>query len=190
MIAGLILAAGAGRRFGAPKQLAPLGGEPVLEHVVTAFAAAPLDDVVVVLGANAEAILERVDLHGARSVRCVDWERGQAHSLRAGVRALANAEAVVVALGDQPLLSPLAIERVLAGRGPEALAVRATYAGRPGHPIVLEPGMLKRIETLTGDVGARGLLDAVAVSEVACDGLGSPFDVDTPEQLDRLNRGS
>src|ERR1700744_6546648 len=76
VIAGVVLAAGAGRRFGAPKQLADLGGRPMLERVLAAIAAAPLDRAFVVLGAEAEAILERVDLRGTEAVIRVDWETG------------------------------------------------------------------------------------------------------------------
>lgn len=184
MIAGLVLAAGAARRFGAPKQLAELDGRPLLEHVLASMSSAPLDRTIVVLGAHAEEILEGVDLHGAEPVLCRDWETGQAASLRAGLLAAAEAEAVVVGLGDQPLLSARAVARVLAARGPGAEAVCAVYYGRPGHPIVLERTLFPRLAALSGDTGARELLAGVSVREIACDGLGRPDDVDTPEELE------
>ena len=185
-IGGLVLAAGAAERFGGRKQLAELDGRPLLEHVLAAMAAAPLDRVVVVLGAQAEEVGAGVDLHGAQAVVCADWREGQAASLRAGIEALAGAGAVVVALGDQPRISARAVERVLAARAPGALAVRATYAGAPGHPVVLESDLFGAIARLGGDEGARSLLEGVAVRDVACDGLGRPDDVDTPEQLEVL----
>ena len=184
MIAGLVLAAGAARRFGAPKQLAELDGRPLLEHVLASMSRAPLDRRIVVLGAHAEEILERVDLHGAEPVLCPDWQEGQAASLRAGLLAAAQAEAVVVALGDQPLLSARAVARVLAARGPGTDAVRAAYNGRPGHPIVLERVLFPRLAALSGDAGAREVLAGASVREVPCDGLGRPDDVDTPEELE------
>jgi molybdenum cofactor cytidylyltransferase len=202
LIGGLVLAAGAGERFGGPKQLAQLDGRPLLEHVLLAMAAAPLDRVVVVLGAGADEVLARVHLHGAEPVVCADWREGMAASLRAGVEALADADAVVVALGDQPRLSPAAVARVVqarsterpgvpaiagsAGRSPRALAVRATYGGVPGHPVLLERALFGRLRELRGDEGARVLLEGVDVRAVECDGLGAPDDVDTPEQLARL----
>lgn len=184
MIAGLILAAGAARRFGAPKQLAELDGRPLLEHALAALASAPLDRAVVVLGAHADLVRERVDLHGAEAVECAEWSHGQAASLRAGLAAVPDAEAVVVALGDQPFLSSRAVARVLAARRSGVDAVRATYHGRPGHPVVLESSLFQRLATLTGDAGARELLADSSVLDVACDGLGRPDDVDTPEELE------
>ena len=181
-----MLAAGAAARFGGAKQLAELDGRPLLEHALAAMAAAPLDRLVVVLGAGAEEIGARVSLHGARVVVCADWSEGQAASLRAGVAALGDAAAAVVVLGDQPRISAQAVARVLAARGPGALAVRATYDGRPGHPVVLERALFAPIARLRGDAGARDLLRGVAVRDVACDGLGRPDDVDTPEQLEVL----
>ena len=96
MIAGLVLAAGEARRFGASKQLARFRGRPLLEHALAAMAAAPLQRLVVVLGAGAGAIRSEVDLHGAESVLCPEWSEGQSASLRAGIAALREAEAVVV----------------------------------------------------------------------------------------------
>lgn len=188
MIAGLVLAAGAGRRFGAPKQLAELGGRPLLEHALAAMAAAPLDRVVVVLGAGAEEVLDRVNLHGAEPLVCEGWQEGMGASLRSGIEAVGDAGAAVVALGDQPLLSPEAVARVVEQRGGDADAVRATYDGVPGHPVLLERALFPEVRRLTGDEGARSLLASARVREVACDGLGSPADVDTVQQLEELSK--
>ena len=189
MIAGLVLAAGAGRRFGAPKQLAELRGRPLLEHVVAAMAAAPLDRVVVVLGAGADDVLARVDMHGAEPVVCDGWQEGMAASLRTGIQAVADAAAVVVILGDQPLVSAAAVARVIEARGGDFDAVRASYGGVPGHPVLLERALFAGVRQLTGDEGARSLLRGARVREVACDGLGSPVDVDTVQQLEELESG-
>jgi CTP:molybdopterin cytidylyltransferase MocA len=128
-----------------------------------------------------------VPLHGAEAVVCKRWEEGLGASLRAGAAALADCDAIVVALGDQPRLSPHAIARVVSQRGKDEQAVRATYNGIPGHPVLLERGVLARIPTLRGDAGARELLHGIPLREVACDGLGSPADVDTPEALAALS---
>jgi molybdenum cofactor cytidylyltransferase len=184
-IGGLILAAGAGRRFGSPKQLALLGGRPLLEHALLAMAAAArIETAVVVLGAHAEAVLARVERHGVTAVICADWEEGQAASLRAGIAALAaRAEAIVVTLGDQPAIDPRAIDRVAQARDGTSAAIRASYGGRPGHPVLFERQLFARVDALRGDQGARSLLSGVTVRVVACDGLGSDLDVDTVEQL-------
>jgi molybdenum cofactor cytidylyltransferase len=187
-VGGLVLAAGASSRFdGGPKQLASLDGRPLLEHVLIAMAAAPLDRVVVVLGAHADAVSERVPLHGAEAVVCADWAAGLAASLQAGVAALDDCEAVAVALGDQPRISSQAVARVVSQRGRDELAVRATYGGVPGHPVLLERTLLSRVDSLRGESGARDLLHGVPIREVACDGLGSPDDVDTPAELQALS---
>lgn len=185
-MAGLVLAAGAGRRFGTPKLLADLRGRPLVEYVLAAMAGSPLDRVTVVLGAASGELLARIDLHGAVPVICPDWAEGQAASLRSGIRAVGEADAVVVALGDQPNLAPAAVEAVLAARDGRAEAVRAMYSGSPGHPVVLERSLFPRVAELRGDVGARELLEEVRVAEVDCDGLGNPADVDTRDDLEAL----
>lgn len=188
MIGGVVLAAGRGRRFGAVKQLAPLDGRPLLEHALAAMAQSPIDDAVVVLGFAAERIVAEADLCGIRPVLCEEWEAGQAASLRAGVTALAEAEAAVVTLGDQPLVSSAAIGRLISSRAHGLDGLRATYGGEPGHPVVLERPLLDRVLDLRGDVGARDLLAQARVRAVPCDGLGSAADLDTPEQLEELQR--
>jgi molybdenum cofactor cytidylyltransferase len=188
-IGGIVLAAGAARRFGSPKQLAPLDGRPLLEHALRAMAAAPVDRVVVVLGAGAEHVLADVDLHGAEPVVCERWDEGQSASLACGLAHLGECEAVVVTLGDQPRMSPDAIRRVLAERGAAALAVRATYDGVPGHPVLLERQLFEPLRDVTGDHGARSLLMRVRVRGVPCDDLGGGEDVDTTDQLDALSSG-
>jgi CTP:molybdopterin cytidylyltransferase MocA len=95
----------------------------------------------------------------------------------------------VVTLGDQPFVSPDAIRRVIAARGNGAAAVRATYHGAPGHPVLLERRLFERMRDVTGDHGARNLLISVQTREVPCDDLGGGQDVDTPAQLDALRAG-
>ena len=200
MIGGLVLAAGAARRFGSAKQLADLDGVPLLEHSLEAMTAAPVGRVVVVLGSSADEILRTVDLHGADPVVCRRWEEGQAASLACGLAELADCEAVVVTLGDQPRVSPDAIRRVIAARDTRveadaspgtagAAAVRATYGGNPGHPVLLERRLFEQLRNVTGDKGARNLLLSVQVLDVACDDLGGGEDVDTPAELDALRAG-
>ena len=184
-----MLAAGEASRFGSAKQLAPLDGRPLLEHAVRAITAVPVGRVIVVLGAGAEEVIAGVDLHGAEPHVCARWQEGQAASLACGLAELPGCEAVVVILGDQPRISPDAIRRVIAARGDGALAVRATYGGDPGHPVLLERELFARLRDVTGDHGARNLLMSVPVREVACDDLGGAEDVDTPAELDALRAG-
>ena len=159
-----MLAAGASSRFGDVKQRLLL--EPVLERV----RASSVDDIVVVLGAH------EVE-SSARAVHCPEWERGRGASLRCGLQALEEGtEAAIVVLGDGPNLSPEAIERVLeVWHESGADAVAATYEGNRGHPVLLTRAVWDRIP----DQGARSLPALL----VPCDDLGSPGDVDFPEDL-------
>ena len=180
--AGLVLAAGEGRRFGGTKQLAPFRGRPLLEHALAAVAA--LSPRVVVLGHAADEIRAAVDLQGARPVVCAGWREGQAASLRCGLAALAGAQEVLVTLGDQPGLTAAAVAAIAAAGGAED-AVRATYGGVPGHPVLLRRPLLARAGELRGDSGFRDLLERASVKAVEIGHLADPADIDTREELAR-----
>jgi molybdenum cofactor cytidylyltransferase len=183
--AGLILAAGAGTRFGGEiKQLADLHGKPLLQHAVDAMNAA-LERVVVVLGHEADAIRARIDFGPAGVVVCEDWARGQGFSLRRGVAELSEAGAVAITLGDQPFITP----QVIAGALDQLAgfdAVRALYGGAPGHPVVLGPRVLAAVGELEGDAGARELLARFRVRQWEAGHLASATDIDTQEELAKL----
>jgi molybdenum cofactor cytidylyltransferase len=185
-IGGIVLAAGEGRRFGGCKQVARLDGRPLLEHAVRAMLAVPaISPVVVVLGSRADEIRREVDLSGAEVVLCDRWADGQSASLQAGVTALGDVEAAVVTLGDQPFITPQVIAGVLDHRG-RHLAVRATYDGRPGHPVLMERRLLDHVVELDGDTGARPLLDGDHVFTWEVGRLADPTDIDTPERLQEV----
>ena len=184
MIGGLILAAGDGSRFG-PEQklLAELEGRPLLEWAVEAQSRVPaLERIVVVLGANASELTERIDFLDAEPVVCADWADGQSASLRCGVAALSDADKVIVTLGDAPLITPQVIARFVDEDAP----ARATYDGRPGHPVALGPRELAAVRGLSGDRGARDLLAGARMIE--CGHLCSGRDVDTPRDLEAIRR--
>lgn len=188
------MAAGAGSRFGGsglPKVLHVFRGRPLLTWPLAALRDGGVGGVVVVLGARADEVAASAKLGAAQLVHCAEWSEGLSASLRAGVQAAieGGADAVVVALADQPLLDARAVTRLIAARAPSQLdALRATYAGVPGHPMLLESSTFGAVERLRGDAGARALLDdpATRVGLIACDGLGRPDDADTPEALARL----
>lgn len=178
----VVLAAGAGRRFGGAKQVARWRGRPLLEWALDSARAVP--EVVVVLGAHAAQVRAAVDLSGVRTVEAPDWAEGQAASLRAGVAALGPVRAAVVLLADMPFVTGAVVAGALGALAPGIDVVRTTYGGRPGHPVVLGQRVLERVGELHGDVGARALFDAVNVREWEAGQLGDPTDIDTREQLE------
>jgi CTP:molybdopterin cytidylyltransferase MocA len=109
-----------------------------------------------------------------------------AASLRSGVAELQGVDWVVVTLGDMPGVTPEAIEAVIAECSGDADAVRASYGGRPGHPVALSRRLLGRVSSLRGDVGARELLRDASVRSVEVSHLARPDDVDTPEELEAI----
>lgn len=191
-VVGVVLAAGAGTRFGGgAKVRARVGGRELWEWPVAALRGGGVGEVVLVQGAERFPVGD-----AARVVICDDWAEGLSASLRAGVGAAAarGAQAVVVALADQPLLDARAVAKVVAAwregggasEGVSADAVRATYAGVPNHPTVIAAPLFGAVAHLCGDAGAKSLLRGARL--VACDGLGAPDDVDTPEDLARVDR--
>jgi molybdenum cofactor cytidylyltransferase len=197
-VVGVVLAAGAGTRFGGagPKALAVFRGRPMIAWPLAALVDGGVDRVVVVVGFAADAVAAGLDVvAGVEVARCEAWAEGLSASLRTGVAAAlagpGGAEAVVVVLADQPLLSAGAVARVVAARAPEAAdAVRAGYgAGVIGHPTLLEASTFAAIGELRGDAGARELLRALGprARVTDCAGLGRPDDADTPDALARLD---
>lgn len=184
--AGLLLAAGGGSRLGEPKALVELDGERLVDRGVRLLREGGCHPVVVVLGA-ADA-----QVRGAVVVRNPDWRTGMGSSLRVGLAALpGDAERVVIALADQPSVRPGAVLRLLeAARGGASVAV-ATYAGRRRNPVLVAREHFAEVAALAvGDVGARAFLRArpELVTEVACDDVGDPADIDTPADLEAWRR--
>ncbi len=182
-VAGLVLAAGGGRRYGMPKALVEYEGSLLVERAVRT-ARAVCDPVLVVLGAQAVDVWRTADLDGATVLANRDWETGMASSLRTGLDGLrgwpGRVDAALVTLVDVPGMTPEALRAVAAHAAPDALAV-AAYDGVRGHPVLLgREHWVGVAETATGDEGARRYLACRAVTEVDCTGLADPTDLDVP----------
>jgi molybdenum cofactor cytidylyltransferase len=187
MISAIVLAAGSATRFGTTKQLARVRGSTLVQHAVDA-AAAVADEVIVVLGHDADAVETSLSLpETARAVRNPRHAEGQSTSLAAGIAACApGSEAAVVLLGDQPGIRTDhvgTLVTVFHDTGAQVLRLR--FRDAPG-PALLARSVWPELAELTGDVGARALFDRepervrwVAVDEDA------PTDVDVPDDLDR-----
>jgi molybdenum cofactor cytidylyltransferase len=189
VISAVILAAGEARRFGRTKQLVELDGRPLVQHAVDAARAAAIDDLVVVLGHDAERVRRAMHLPAnARAVENRDYAAGQATSLAAGLCAAdPRSEAAIILLADQPGVAPSDLEALLlAFRERRRRIVRLRYHGGPG-PALLAREVWSIACRLSGDAGARSLIAEHPewVEEVAIDAEAPP-DVDTPEDAARL----
>ncbi|GHF48956.1 nicotine blue oxidoreductase [Amycolatopsis bartoniae] len=181
--AGLLLAAGAGRRFGRPKALVELGGEPLVRRALRVLTDGGCAPVRVVVGAQAEdvrALLPDPSL----AVDAEDWATGMGASLRAGLRSLPKADAVLVHLVDLPKVDARIVARLTALASPDVVA-RAAYDGKPGHPVLFGRRWWSEVaDSANGDRGARDwLAPRQDVQLIECGDLGSGFDVDTPDDL-------
>ena len=184
----MLLAAGAGRRAGGPKGLRRDGsGTAWVRRAAEVLLDGGCDRVLVVVGAAGDEVAGLLRApgwsHRDRTVvvPCPGWAAGMGASLEAGLRAV-TADVAVVHLVDLPDVPAAAVHRVLdsGGRNRSALA-RATYAGRPGHPVLVGADHLPPLlATLEGDHGARAYLDAHDTLAVACDDLATGLDDDAP----------
>ncbi len=191
-IAGLLLAAGGGRRLGGrPKALLTHRGRPLVEHAAAVLRAGGCTRVHVVLGARADEVRARAVLPHCVLVDNPAWERGMGTSLRAGLDSLAGtgARAALVGLVDQPGIGPEAVARVLgAYRSPASLAA-AAYDGVRGHPVLFGAVHWAGIAaTATGDRGARAYLKehAERIALVECGDVAEAYDIDTEADLEHL----
>ena len=183
-----------GRLAGNPalKLALRLGGKSLLRHVVEAALAAPVDEVVVVLGHGAAELEQELPRDPrVRTVFNPDYATGQSSSVKAGINALASqAQAAVFLLGDQPLISSRAIEALVSAfRSGHSAVVRPRYRGTPGHPVLFSRALFPELLQVTGDQGGRELL-ARHQAEVAMVDLNleSPVDIDTKEDYSQLVR--
>jgi molybdenum cofactor cytidylyltransferase len=185
-----VLAAGASSRLGRPKQLLELEGKPLLQHALDASTAAPLEEIVVVLGHAADEIRRAIQLEArVRIVVNPRFATGQSSSLVAGLHAAGRgSEAALIVLGDQPGVRVDAIEAVVhAWRRSRTPVLQASYRGLAAHPTLLGRSVWRELESATGDEGARGLIadhpDWRSLVEV---GGEPPDDVDTMEDYRRI----
>lgn len=194
IVAGLLLAAGGGRRLGGrPKALLSHRGRPLVEHAVHVLRDGGCGPVHVVLGASADRVRKEADLSGCVLVDNPEWEEGMGSSLRAGLESLTSspttADAALIALVDQPGIGGAAVARVRAAyRSPDTLAA-AAYEGQRGHPVLFGAHRWQDIAaSAVGDRGARAYLKAHAdaITLVECGDVAEPYDIDTADDLAHL----
>jgi molybdenum cofactor cytidylyltransferase len=198
-VSAVVLAAGASLRMGEPKQLLPLGGRTLLERALENLRGAELAQVVLVLGASADLILEALPaslLERLVVVRNPDYEQGIASSLRVGLAAvLPDSDAALVVLADQPFVRPATIARILersrkSDSGSEAEIVIPFFQAKRGNPVLLARSLFAEAMALEGDSGFRVLFGnhADGIADVEVNDPGIVFDVDSREVYERLRR--
>ncbi len=189
MIVGVVLAAGLSRRMGQPKLLLTLEDKPVLRHAVERMLAGGVDEGVIVVPpdhGDLEAALARIPVRFAVNPKP---EAGQGSSIAVGVSAApAGAEAVLIVLGDQPRLPPQVIPGLITAFRHTGKAITAPrYREGQGNPVLFGPQVISELRALTGDRGARAVIEK-DTSRVAWVDFDEPMpaDVDTPEDYDRV----
>ena len=186
-----MLAAGAGSRFGGGKLLAPFGGRPLIEVTLDGLRGAPVDETILVVGTEGERLRSVSTRYGARVVENQGWAEGMSTSVRVGLGACSpGSRAAVVALADQPLVGAEAVRRLVEAFvvGGARVAV-ATYDGEQRNPALFAREVWPLLEReMSGDRGARAVLarHPELVTEVPCDDVADPADVDTVDDLRRL----
>ncbi len=198
-VAGVLLAAGQGSRFGRPKALVELDGRTLAERGVTMLRAGGADPILIVTGAAQVDLGHLGPDHQARTVYNREWRTGMGSSLRAALRALTELEAgqeagpevgaAVVALADQPLVGAEAVGRLIAAYQAGAGVAVAAYGGQPRNPVLLAREHWPEVIAMaTGDQGARAFLRArpELVTPVECGDTGRPDDIDTPADLEHI----
>jgi molybdenum cofactor cytidylyltransferase len=173
----VILAAGASRRLGEPKQLVMLGNETLLERAVRIAREAECSPIVVVLGAEAASIQAACDLGSASVMVNESWVEGMGGSIRAGIAALRDVDACVVLTCDMPAVTAAHLSSLMASGEVTA----SSYAGRRGVPAYFPVSTFPLLMELHGDAGARDLLRSSPCVEL----IGGELDVDTVEDLER-----
>lgn len=194
-VGAVILAAGKSSRMGEAKQLLRLGEKTVLGQTVENVRAARLDEIVIVLGAAAEAIREQLPaelLGEARVLVNPEYETGMASSLQAGLAALgSDVEAALIVLGDQPFVRPSTLDRIVEEyRRTWAEIVIPMHEGARGNPVLLDRSVFAKAMTLEGDVGCRAIFakHREGVVYVDVEDPGVLLDIDSREDYERLRQ--
>ena len=189
-VKGIILAAGASRRMGAVKSLLPFGRSLLLDRVIENVAQSMLEEVVVVLGHEAETIRRKINFRGLKTVINADYEKGQSSSLRTGLCSIRDdTDGAMFLLGDQPFVDAKIIDSLVRvfSEHPSDVII-PTHLGRRGNPVVVPCSLFPMIKDITGDTGVRVLFSRLKdqIREVDVANPGILLDIDTLEDYRNL----
>jgi molybdenum cofactor cytidylyltransferase len=188
----IILAAGASRRLGRPKQLVQIEGETLLARTIRVVRASGAGPVVTVLGANHEIIRGAVDFNGVYPVTNTNWEQGIATSIQSGIseilRLVPDAGAVMILACDQPRLEAGHLRSLVAAQEQtvEPAIIASQYSGVAGIPAIFPASQFSNLMALRGDVGAKQIIRNPTCPMITIHLAEGEFDVDTPADLARL----
>jgi molybdenum cofactor cytidylyltransferase len=188
LVAGVILAAGAASRMGQPKLLLPWNGETLIHHATRTALDAGLDPVVVVTGSGSVEMQAALAGQDVRVVYNPDWQAGQSTSVRVGINALPeHVQAVIFLLGDQPYISPELLQTLVRTFGQIRPTILAPFVGeKRTNPVLFERSIFQALRCLQGDAGARSIFAKYPPTPMPWSDERLLFDVDTPEDYQRL----
>ncbi|HEV2225824.1 MAG TPA: nucleotidyltransferase family protein [Nitrososphaerales archaeon] len=193
MIIAIVLAAGLSTRMGRPKQTLSVSGKSMLQRVLETFRQTKVDGVVVVLGANEREVRNKVRFEKERVIVNSEYAKGMSGSLKLGLAATAHdADAVIVALADQPLLRAATVDRLIkAHLNSKASIVVPVYNGKRGNPVLFDRSLFPQIMKIQGDVGAKSVVrkNEDVVLEVSVPDEGVLIDLDTPQDYRKILKG-
>ena len=184
-IAGLLLAAGAGERFGGCKQLASINGKPLINHSLDALSPVLGENLFVVLGAYADDVRAAVESSAANVIINHNWRRGLGSSIACGVSEVIkknNWDGVMIALADQVLLSDQDYQALLDQYGGKHI-VAASYAGQVGVPAIFPPSLFDQLTQLDGDRGAKSIVNKLLHDAVTIPLESAAFDIDSADDI-------
>jgi molybdenum cofactor cytidylyltransferase len=192
MISAILLAAGRSTRMGTLKLTEKIGESTVIERTLASLRKAGIADIVVVLGYKADEINAALDVANIQTVRNPSYAEGISSSIKVGLSNLSpDSDAALIMLGDQPFVMPRTIKRIIQERKISgARMVVPTYKGMRGNPVLVDRSMFKELRKLSGDVGARKLIDE-GIREVrflVVHDPGVALDIDTKSDLKKARK--
>jgi molybdenum cofactor cytidylyltransferase len=189
-VAAVVLAAGASRRMGTPKQLLRLAGETMLARTLRNVRASAVSEIVLVLGHAAESVEKEISTEGLKVVRNQDYQQGMGTSLRTGLAAVSGETgAALIVLADQPFVSPETLNQLIAcHQETKPQIVIPTYKGFRGNPVLLDRSVFAELQGLTGNVGCRAIFGnhTENIQKLAVEDIGILLDIDSPEEYQKL----
>lgn len=186
----MVLAAGASRRMGTPKQLLRIGGETLLERTLNNVRASDVGEIVLVLGHAAESVEKAITAEQIRVVHNPDYQQGMGTSLRIGLAAVsADASAALIVLADQPFVRPETLNELIAcHHESKPQIIIPMYQGFRGNPVLLDRSVFEEVKRLNGDVGCRAIFGdhTEGICKLPVDDAGILLDIDSRSDFETL----